>query len=78
MAVCGDRASRIVPTAGDDDSPEQVRMYVLNRYFELNRQPNKTVYSHFTCATNTNNIKFVFRAVRDTILQTNLKNYNLI
>lgn len=63
---------------GPDDDSECVKVYILNRFFELNRQPNKTVYSHFTCATNTNNIKFVFAAVRDTILQTNLKNYNLI
>lgn len=68
----------ITSHAGPDDNSEYVKVYILNRFFELNRQPNKTVYSHFTCATNTNNIKFVFAAVRDTILQTNLKNYNLI
>ena len=49
-----------------------MKLYILNQFFELNRQPNKTVYSHFTCATNTNNIKFVFAAVRDTILQISM------
>eukprot|EP00123_Amoebidium_parasiticum_P016781 comp23581_c2_seq1/m.39980 comp23581_c2_seq1/g.39980 ORF comp23581_c2_seq1/g.39980 comp23581_c2_seq1/m.39980 type:complete len:355 (-) comp23581_c2_seq1:179-1243(-) len=63
---------------GDAFDPDQVKIYILNQFFQLNRQPNKTIYSHFTCATNTDNIKFVFAAVRDTILQNNLKNYNLI
>lgn len=29
----------------------------------------RILYSHFTCATNTNNIKIVFQAVKDTIMQ---------
>merc|ERR1712193_51797 len=29
----------------------------------------KIIYSHFTCATDTENIRFVFAAVKDTILQ---------
>merc|ERR1712242_427741 len=32
----------------------------------------KIIYSHFTCATDTENIRFVFAAVKDTILQLNL------
>merc|ERR1719411_1790277 len=36
----------------------------------------KIMYSHFTCATDTENIRFVFAAVKDTILQLNLKEYN--
>ncbi|KAI1707078.1 g-protein alpha subunit domain-containing protein [Ditylenchus destructor] len=39
---------------------------------------DKSIYSHFTCATDTENIRFVFAAVKDTILQINLKEYNLV
>uniref|UniRef100_A0A8C5TS91 Uncharacterized protein n=1 Tax=Malurus cyaneus samueli TaxID=2593467 RepID=A0A8C5TS91_9PASS len=39
---------------------------------------DKIIYSHFTCATDTENIRFVFAAVKDTILQLNLKEYNLV
>ncbi|EHB02791.1 Guanine nucleotide-binding protein subunit alpha-11 [Heterocephalus glaber] len=38
----------------------------------------KIIYSHFTCATDTENIHFAFAAVKDTILQLNLKEYNLV
>jgi len=47
-------------------------------FVELNPDSDKIVYSHFTCATDTENIRFVFAAVRDTILQYNLKEYNLV
>ena len=47
-------------------------------FVELNPDTDKIVYSHFTCATDTENIRFVFAAVRDTILQYNLKEYNLV
>eukprot|EP00123_Amoebidium_parasiticum_P015240 comp22849_c1_seq1/m.36020 comp22849_c1_seq1/g.36020 ORF comp22849_c1_seq1/g.36020 comp22849_c1_seq1/m.36020 type:complete len:356 (-) comp22849_c1_seq1:288-1355(-) len=63
---------------GPPDDSDAIKIFILNTFFRLNRQPNKTIYSHFTCATDTKNIKFVFAAVRDTILQNNLKNYHLI
>ncbi len=47
-------------------------------FIELNPDQEKIVYGHFTCATDTENIRFVFAAVRDTILQSNLKEYNLV
>lgn len=47
-------------------------------FVELNPDPEKVIYSHITCATDTENIRFVFAAVKDTILQLNLKEYNLV
>ena len=47
-------------------------------FVELNPDPEKIIYSHFTCATDTENIRFVFAAVKDTILQANLREYNLV
>jgi len=51
-------------------------------YLALNPVPDvgdpKTIYSHYTQATDTENIRFVFAAVKDTILQLNLKEYNLV
>ncbi|XP_013108601.1 guanine nucleotide-binding protein subunit alpha-11 [Stomoxys calcitrans] len=37
----------------------------------------KNKYPHFTCATDTNNIKFVFDAVRDSILNDKLDKFGL-
>lgn len=37
----------------------------------------KEIYTHFTCATDTNNIQFVFDAVTDVIIKNNLKDCGL-
>jgi len=54
------------------------REFILKMFVDLNPDTEKIIYSHFTCATDTENIKFVFAAVKDTILQHNLKEYNLV
>ncbi|KAA0186750.1 hypothetical protein HAZT_HAZT009767 [Hyalella azteca] len=82
------------------------REFILRIFVDLNPDPDKIIYSHFTCATgiaslycflvllllvvvgldvcvrcyssDTDNIRFVFAAVKDTILQLNLKEYNLV
>ena len=54
------------------------REFILQMFVELNPDPDKIIYSHFTCATDTENIRFVFAAVKDTILQANLREYNLV
>ncbi|PWN46267.1 putative guanine nucleotide-binding protein alpha-1 subunit [Ceraceosorus guamensis] len=52
--------------------------YILNRFVSLNQSEAKTVYSHFTCATDTNQIKFVLSAVNDIIIQVNLRSCGLL
>lgn len=52
--------------------------YIVNRFVDLNRSESKTIYSHFTCATDTNQIKFVISAVNDVIIQVNLKSCGLL
>ncbi|KAH7721960.1 guanine nucleotide-binding protein G(q) subunit alpha-like isoform X3 [Aphelenchoides avenae] len=54
------------------------REFILKMFVDLNPDAEKIIYSHFTCATDTENIRFVFAAVKDTILQHNLKEYNLV
>ena len=49
----------------------------LDSVTEQNPTP-KPIYSHFTCATDTQNIKFVFNSVRDHILHTHLREFNLV
>ncbi|CAF2075006.1 unnamed protein product [Rotaria magnacalcarata] len=57
---------------------QAAREFILKMYVDLNPDSDKIIYSHFTCATDTENIRFVFAAVKDTILQLNLKEYNLV
>ncbi|ESO12413.1 hypothetical protein HELRODRAFT_184821 [Helobdella robusta] len=63
---------------GPQKDAQAAREFVLKMFVDLNPDPDKIIYSHFTCATDTENIRFVFAAVKDTILQLNLKEYNLV
>ncbi|KAL4687687.1 hypothetical protein H8959_019815 [Pygathrix nigripes] len=47
--------------------------FLLKMFVDLNPDSDKIICSHFTCATDTENIHFVFAAVKDTILQLNRK-----
>lgn len=68
--------------SGPAGDAEQAKEFILRMYLALNPVPEtgdpKTIYSHYTQATDTENIRFVFAAVKDTILQLNLKEYNLV
>ncbi|OAF71007.1 Guanine nucleotide-binding protein G(q) subunit alpha [Intoshia linei] len=54
------------------------REFILKMYASENTDESRTLYSHFTTATDTENIRIVFAAVKDTVLQKNLEEYNLI
>ena len=43
--------------------------YIVNRFVSLNQSDAKTIYTHFTCATDTSQIRFVMSAVNDIIIQ---------
>jgi len=42
--------------------------YIQNQFVALNENPEKGVYPHFTCATNTDSIKKVFISVKSIVL----------
>ncbi|XP_046963033.1 G protein alpha q subunit isoform X1 [Nymphalis io] len=62
---------------GPKCDPVPAREYILQKYLKENPDPDRQCYSHFTTATDTENIKLVFCAVKDTIMQTALKEFNL-
>ncbi|XP_076009347.1 guanine nucleotide-binding protein subunit alpha-14-like [Genypterus blacodes] len=68
---------------GKRHDAEDARNYIRKMYEQqaLNRDSRdewKTLYPHFTCATDTNNIRRVFRDVKDTVLLKSLKDYGVI
>ena len=50
----------------------------LNANLDRSGRPVRTIYSHKTTATDSETMRFVFESVKDTILQLNLKQYNLV
>ncbi|XP_004713879.1 guanine nucleotide-binding protein subunit alpha-14 [Echinops telfairi] len=63
---------------GPKQDVKAARDFILKLYQDQNPDKEKVIYSHFTCATDTENIRFVFAAVKDTILQINLREFNLV
>ncbi|KAF4112448.1 guanine nucleotide-binding protein G(t) subunit alpha-1 [Onychostoma macrolepis] len=65
----------------DYDGPntfEDAGNYIKLQFLDLNlRRDIKEIYSHMTCATDTENVKFVFDAVTDIIIKENLKDCGL-
>ncbi|XP_048781878.1 guanine nucleotide-binding protein G(t) subunit alpha-2 isoform X1 [Lagopus muta] len=57
---------------------EDAGNYIKTQFLDLNmRKDVKEIYSHMTCATDTQNVKFVFDAVTDVIIKENLKDCGL-
>lgn len=57
---------------------EEAAAYIQCQFEDLNkRKDTKEIYTHFTCATDTKNVQFVFDAVTDVIIKNNLKDCGL-
>jgi len=51
---------------------------IENTFQSKNRNPEKNIYSHITCATDTSNVAAVFNAVKDIIIRRSLGEAGLI
>ncbi|MEQ2184154.1 Guanine nucleotide-binding protein G(o) subunit alpha [Goodea atripinnis] len=56
---------------------EDATAYIQVQFESKNRSPNKEIYCHLTCATDTGNIQVVFDAVTDIIIANNLRGCGL-
>lgn len=66
------------PEFNGSNTYEETSRYIASKFEELNKSPNnKQIYYHFTCATDTENIQFVFSSVTDVIIKNNLKDCGL-
>ena len=55
---------------GDYDAGVQ---YFVSKFQQRNKNANRQIYHHVTCATDTSNVKVVFNACKDIIIRGNLK-----
>ncbi|KAI9530853.1 hypothetical protein NQZ68_000344 [Dissostichus eleginoides] len=57
---------------------EDEEMLGIPQFEDLNkRKGTKEIYTHFTCATDTKNVQFVFDAITDVIIKINLREIGL-
>ena len=50
----------------------QAREFIAKMFINVNQDRAADIYPHFTCATDTENIKFVFDVVKNHILQQHI------
>jgi len=60
---------------GPKKDADAAREFIMKMFFDLipDIYLKRIIYSHFTCATDTENIRFVFKAVKDTIFELLLR-----
>lgn len=62
---------------GADGDAAAAKKFILSKFKRLNKNPSKPIYEHFTCATDTGNIRHVFDAVSDIIVMKHLRDAGL-
>ncbi|OWA55544.1 Guanine nucleotide-binding protein G(q) subunit alpha [Hypsibius exemplaris] len=78
------------PAPGPKKDPQTAGQYVLSKYMAINdchaagkfasssmEKDEQFMFAHFTCATDTKNIKLITKAVEDRLLQEALIDFNL-
>lgn len=60
------------------DNYDEGCAYIQDQFQNKSRNPQKNIYSHITCATDTGNVAAVFNAVKDIIIQTGLTEAGLV
>lgn len=78
MKISRSPIEKYFPDYKGGDNYDAATEYFLQRFVSLNQSEAKQVYTHFTCATDTTQIKFVMAAVNDIIIQTNLRDCGLL
>ncbi|KAL5485495.1 hypothetical protein ACEPAI_8137 [Sanghuangporus weigelae] len=67
------------PDYAGGDNYDAACEYLLHRFVSLNQNAaTKQIYAHYTCATDTQQIKFVLSAIQDILLQLHLRECGLL
>jgi len=66
------------PDYNGQNNYDETTAYLIHQFESKNRNPDKQVYTHITCATNTDNVNAVFNAVKDIIIRRSLNEAGLV
>jgi len=66
------------PDYSGEDSFDDAAKFLQELFESKNRNPDKQIYAHVTCATDTGNIAAVFNAVKDIIIRKSLNEAGLV
>ncbi|CAH8559005.1 unnamed protein product [Dicrocoelium dendriticum] len=66
--------NKYFPAYNGENTYEEASEYIRHTFESINSYAaEKEIYTHFTCATDTTNIQFVFESVTDMIIRNNLR-----
>jgi len=65
------------PEYSGDNSYNDAAEYIKSKFLEVNKDENRLIFPHLTCATDTTNVAKVFEACKLTILSKNLQRLGL-
>lgn len=63
---------------GPEKDPDRALDFIKDMFFQQNNNGKRSMFSHRTCATDTDNIKKVFQDVKTAILDLHLNQFNLM
>jgi len=66
------------PDYEGDNSYDSAVNYIIQIFHAKNENPDRTIYTHVTCATDSNNVQAVFNAVKDIIIKRSLQEGGLL
>ncbi len=66
------------PDYKGDNSYNDAAKFIETKFREQSLNPAKQLFAHMTCATDTENVKFVFAATKTIILKDTLKSLDLL
>jgi len=66
------------PTYTGKNNFEDGASYMKEMFESKNKNPDKIVYTHFCCATDTENVQHIFNAVKDIIIRQSLDQAGLL
>lgn len=70
------KESNITPAFPAYTGPQEYQPavdFITAKFLEINKNPDRKIYPYTTCATDTDNVRVVFKVVKDTILTAALK-----
>jgi hypothetical protein len=70
------KLSDCFPTYTGGDDYDAAIQFIQNRFMEVNSQ-SRPIYTHATVAIDTENIKFIFSAVRDMVIKSALQSTSI-
>ncbi|GAA6061443.1 hypothetical protein JCM10212_002024 [Sporobolomyces blumeae] len=63
---------------GPSDDVEAIKRYLLERFKSLHKSRERSLYCHFTCATDTRSIRPILAAVMEAVLTSSLSSAGLL